>query len=117
MEKIYIDSEFKCHTTNPDGTFREVVLSESARAFFAGKSTTFIEGYRLKPDGETWVREDGEVFSGGEMITPWKDYAELDAVQREYEQQLLLDYQTENTELKAQQNELITSYNEGVNSI
>lgn len=30
---------------------------------------------------------------------------------------VLQKYETENTELKAQQNELITSYNEGVNSI
>lgn len=88
---VYIDNDFKCHTTNPDGTFREVVLSESARDFFANKCTTFIEGYRLKPDGETWVRDDGEVFSGGEMIAPWKDYAQLDAAQREYEREQLAD--------------------------
>lgn len=88
---VYIDSEFRCHTSNPDGIFREVILSENARIFFSNKCTTFIEGYRLKPDGETWVREDGEVFSGGEMITPWKDYNELDAAQREYEHQMLAD--------------------------
>ena len=89
--KIYIDYAFKCHTTNPDGTFREVVLSESAKTFFDGKCTTFIEGYRLKPDGETLVREDGKVFSGGEMITPWKPYDELDAAQRQYEREKLAD--------------------------
>lgn len=88
---VYIDSEFKCHTTNPDGAFRKVILSENARTFFSNKCTTFVEGYRLKPDGETWVREDGEVFSGGEMITPWKDYDELDVAQREYERQKLAD--------------------------
>lgn len=82
--KIYIDSEFKCHTTN-DGTFREIILSEGAKDFFANKCTTFIEGYRLKPRDETWVREDGEVFSGGEMITPWKDYGQLAAAQAQYE--------------------------------
>lgn len=89
--KIYIDSECRCHTTNPDGIFREIVLSENARAFFADKCTTFIEGYRLKPEGETWIREDGEVFSGGEMITPWKPYEELDAAQRTYERKKLAD--------------------------
>lgn len=82
---VYIDSEFRCHTSNPDGIFREVILSENARIFFSNKCTTFVEGYRLKPDGETWVREDGEVFSGGEMITPWKDYNELAAAQAQYE--------------------------------
>lgn len=108
--KLYIDSEFKCHVTD-DGTMTEVET-----IFFDGKCKTFIEGYRFVPFGESWTREDGTVFTG-EMIAPWKDYDELDATQREYEQQLLSDYQTENTELKAQQNELITSYNEGVNSI
>ena len=89
--KIYIDLEFRCHTTNVDGKFRELVLSENARTFFSNKCVTFIEGYRLKPEGETWVREDGEVFSGGEMITPWKPYDELDAAQREYERKKLAD--------------------------
>ena len=111
MEKVYIDSEFKCHTTNPDGTMTEVETD-----FFNGKCQTFIGGYRFVPFGESWTREDGTEFAG-EMVAPWRDYAELDAAQREYEQQLLSDYQTENTELKAQQNELITSYNEGINSI
>lgn len=91
MDTIYLDSEFRCYATNPDGTFREIVLSENARAFFADKCIAFIEGYRLKPEGETWVREDGEVFSGGEMITPWKPYSELDDAQREYERQKLAD--------------------------
>lgn len=77
---VYIDFEFKCHTTNPDGTFREV-----EHPFFNGKCDAFIQGYRLKPAGETWVREDGEVFSGGEMITPWKPYSELFAAQTQYE--------------------------------
>ena len=102
MKPIYIDTEFKCHTTNPDGTFREVVLSESARNFFADKCTTFIEGYRLKPDGETWVREDGHVFSGGEMIAPWKNYDLLEAAQVQYE---LMMAETE------------AAYREGVNSL
>ena len=83
--KIYIDSEYRCHTTNPNGTFREAILSDSARSFFADKCNTFIEGYRLKPDGETWVREDGKVFSGGEMITPWKPYNDIAAAQAQYE--------------------------------
>ena len=93
---IFIDKEFKCHTTNPDGAFREVVLSKNAKAFFSNKCTTFIEGYRLKPAGETWVREDGEVFSGGEMITPWKDYNELAAAQAQYEADLIVQQDMEN---------------------
>lgn len=91
--KIYIDYEYRCHTTNPDGLFQEATLSENAKDFFSNKCTVFVEGYRLKPEGETWVREDGEVFSGGEMITPWQDYNQLDAAQRQYEQTLIADMQ------------------------
>ena len=80
--KIYIDSDFKCHTTNPDGTFREVETD-----FFNGKCQTFIEGYRYCPDGESYTREDGEVFHG-ECIVPWKDYANLEAAQQQYETML-----------------------------
>lgn len=101
MRTIYIDSDFKCHTTNADGTYREVILSESAKAFFANKCTTFIEGYRLKPNDETWVREDGEVFSGGEMISPWKPYSELDSAQRKYEREQLAEYESALAEIEA----------------
>lgn len=85
MTPIYIDSEFKCHTTNPDGTFREVETD-----FFNDKCEAFIMGYRFVPAGESWTRSDGQVFTG-EMIAPWKDYAELDAAQREYEREQMAD--------------------------
>lgn len=87
MGMIYIDAEYCCHTTNPNGTFREVETT-----FFAGKCDDFIEGYRFVPSGEHWTRSDGEVFTG-EMIAPWKPYAELDAAQRQYEQALIADMQ------------------------
>lgn len=83
--KIYIDSDFKCHTTD-DGTMTSVETD-----FFDGKCNAFIEGYRFIPSGETWTRSDGHVFTG-EMITAWKPYDELDAAQREYERQLLAEY-------------------------
>lgn len=102
MEKINLDSEFKCHTTNPDGDFREVILSENARNFFSDKCTYFIEGYRLKPVDETWIREDGQVFSGGEMLAPWKPYNELAAAQAQYEADLAA---------------ADAAYQEGVNSV
>lgn len=81
---IYIDNEYKCHVAD-DGTMRPVETD-----FFHGKCDAFIEGYRLVPEGESWTREDGEVFPG-EMVAPWKDFAELDAVQREYERQQMED--------------------------
>lgn len=99
--EIYIDSKCHCHTTNPDGTFREIILSEFAKGFFSGKCTTFVEGYRLKPAGEVWIREDGEAFSGGEMITSWKPYDQLDAAQAQYEADLA---------------DAAAAYREGVNS-
>lgn len=84
--KIYIDSEFKCHISNVDGTYGEVETD-----FFDGKCNAFIEGYRLVPFGESWTRSDGVVFHG-EMIAPWKPYRELDDAQREYECQRLSEY-------------------------
>jgi hypothetical protein len=85
MKTIHIDSEFKCHITN-DGTMTAVETD-----FFDGKCDTLIEGYRFIPSGESWTRADGAVFHG-EMIAPWKDFAELDKAQREYEKQLLAEY-------------------------
>lgn len=85
MKTIYIDSDFKCHITD-DGTMRAVETD-----FFDQKCDTMIEGYRFVPAGESWTRSDGVVFQG-EMITPWKDYAELDNAQREYEKRLLAEY-------------------------
>ena len=79
---IYIDSEFRCHITNPDGAFRAIDTK-----YFDGKCDVFIEGYRFVPSGESWTREDGTVFHG-EMVAPWKPYSELDAAQREYEREL-----------------------------
>ena len=78
--KIYIDSNYKCHVTD-DGTMTAVDTDA-----FDDKCTAYIEGYRLVPAGETWTREDGAEFSG-EMIAPWKPWAELDAAQREYERE------------------------------
>ena len=85
MRKIYIDSEYMCHIDNTDNRYREVETS-----LFDGKCTEFVEGYRFVPSDESWTREDGEVFAG-EMISPWKDFDELDAVQREYEREKLAD--------------------------
>lgn len=93
----YYDSDFKVHTTNPDGTFHEFY-----DPFFDNKCQTFIEGYRYKPDGESWTREDGKVFSGGKMITPWKPSDELAAAQAQYEADLA---------------EAAAAYQEGVESV
>lgn len=85
MKTVYIDSDFKCHSTN-DGTLTPVETD-----FFDGKCDTMIEGYRFVPAGESWIREDGTVFPG-EMAAPWKPLEELDKAQREYERQILAEY-------------------------
>lgn len=108
MRTIYIDSKFKCHVSN-DGTMTTVETN-----FFDGKCDAYVEGYRFVPNGETWTRSDGEVFHG-EMIAPWKDYAELDNAQREYERQLLAEYEAALTE-SVPLSELEAAYQEGVNS-
>ena len=76
---IYIDNDCKCHVANPDGTMRAFEVP-----FFDGKCQTFIEGYRYVPLGERWVKPNGTFFRG-EMITPWKDYNELEKAQMQYE--------------------------------
>lgn len=85
MRTIYIDSEFKCHTTN-DGTMAAVETY-----FFDGICDAVVEGYRFVPEGQSWTRSDGTVFRG-EMIAPWKPWQELDKAQREYERQIFAEY-------------------------
>lgn len=94
MKTIYIDSEFKCHTSN-DGTMTAIETDS-----FDGKCDTYIEGYRFVPEGESWTRSDGVVFHG-EMVAPWKPYAELAAAQAQYDRDMA---------------ELETAYQEGVDS-
>lgn len=80
MKTIYIDSEFKCHVTSGED------LTPIETNAFDDKCDTYVEGYRFIPAGQTWARADGVIFAG-EMIAPWKSWAELDAAQREYERE------------------------------
>lgn len=86
--KIYIDSDYRCHTSNPYEEYREFDVH-----YFDDKCTELIEGYRYVPPGETWTREDSEVFAG-EMIAPAVDYTQLDAAQRIHERILLAEYES-----------------------
>lgn len=92
---IYIDSNFVCHPTNPDGTYTAVETD-----IFDGKCDAYIEGYRFVPSGSTWTRPDGVVFHG-EMVAPWKDWRELDEAQRAYEREQLITLREENKALVA----------------
>lgn len=94
--KLYLDTDFKCHVENDD-TMREIETD-----FFNGKCKRWIESYRFVPQGETWTRVDGEVFSG-EMIAPWIDLNKgAYAAQETYEETL---------------KEINSAYEEGVNGI
>lgn len=106
---IYIDNDFKCHVTD-DGTMTAVETDA-----FDGKCTEYIEGYRFVPAGQTWTRSDGVEFTG-EMISPWRPWAELAAAQREYERQQLADMRAALAEALTA-DEITAAINEGVNSI
>lgn len=73
---IYIDNDYKCYVSAAEG--RRAVETD----FFDGKCPELIESYRFVPEGETWTREDGEVFTN--MEAPWKDLSEAYAAQTAY---------------------------------
>lgn len=106
---IYIGNDYKCHVTD-DGTMTAVDTD-----VFDGKCDAYIEGYRFVPSGETWTREDGEVFEGC-MVAPWMDWATLDAAQREYEREQYEDMRAALAESPTAE-EIAAAIEEGVNSI
>lgn len=91
---IYIDSDYKCHISAADG--RRAVETNS----FDGKCAEWIERYRYVPAGETWAREDGEVFTG-EMIAPWRDLTDAYAAQTAYVTVQNKQYEAALTEIEA----------------
>ena len=91
--KIYIDNEYKCHVSN-DGNMREFDLP-----FFDGKCAEWIESFRFVPEGDTWTREDGEVFKG-EMTAPWKDLSEAYTAQIAYLERQNAQYEAALSELE-----------------
>ena len=104
---IYIDSDFKCHVTSGED------LTPIETDAFDGKCDAYIEGYRFIPAGQTWTRADGVVFTG-EMIAPWKSWAELDAAQREYEREHYQTAVAQNTQYESALTEIETAL--GVNN-
>lgn len=104
---IYIDSDFKCYVTPGEG------LTPIETDVFDGKCDAYIEGYRYIPAGQTWTRADGVVFTG-EMIAPWKPWAELDTAQREYEREQYQALAAQNAEYEAALSEIETAL--GVNN-
>lgn len=86
---IYLDTEFMCHTEN-DGTFELLTTVETNR--FDNYCKEYIECHRLIPKGYSWTRDDGTVFTGGEMIFPCKDYKDLLIIQHNADKKTLSIY-------------------------
>lgn len=89
---VYIDKDYGCHISD-DGTMTAVETS-----FFNNRCDAFIEGYRFVPEGEQWVREDGEIFEG-EMIAPAEEYSLLENAQLKYDLQVMDEYKESLIEL------------------
>ena len=90
---IYIDSDYKCYVSASDG--RRAIETND----FNGKCPEWIESYRFVPEGETWTREDGEVFKG-EMATPWKDLSEAYTAQTAYLERQNAQYEAALSEIE-----------------
>ena len=91
---IYIDSDYKCYVSAAEG--RRAVETD----FFDGKCPEWIESFRFVPAGETWVKENGEMFRG-EMVSPWKDLGEAYAAQAAYVTAQNAQYEATLTEIEA----------------
>ena len=91
---IYIDSDYKCYVSAAEG--RRAVETE----LFDGKCPEWIESFRFVPAGETWVKENGEMFRG-EMVSPWKDLGKAYAAQTAYVTAQNAQYEATLTEIEA----------------
>lgn len=96
-ETIYVDSLCHCHRID-DGTMTAVETD-----FFIGRCNTFVEGYCY------------DISKGYVQIYPWEPIAELDNAQREYERQLLAEYEAA-ISVSVPIPDLTAAYQEGVNS-
>ena len=75
---VYVGKDYKCHAAPGDS------LTPVADAFFDGKCDTFIEGYCF------------DTSKDYTQIYPWKNSAELEAAQAQYEKDsavLMAEYQ------------------------
>ena len=89
---IYIDNDYKCYVSAADG--RRAIETDD----FNGKCDEWIESFRFVPAGETWTREDGEVFTN--MMAPWKDLSAAYTAQ-DYLAQQNRQYEAALTEIEA----------------
>ena len=68
----YLDAEYRLHVEQEEA----MIPWEDEHGLFRNRSDAFIEGYRVVPEGHTWIREDGEVFEGF-MMAPAVHYETL----------------------------------------
>ena len=68
----YLDADYRLHIQQEEG----MIPWEDEYGLFRNRSDAFIEGYRVVPQGHTWVREDGDVFEGF-MMAPAVHYESL----------------------------------------
>lgn len=79
MKTIYLDSDYVCHATPEEG------MRSYETEVFDDKCDAYINGYRLIPEGSTWVRPDGMIFKGL-MVAPAVRSDTLYAKQEQYEE-------------------------------
>lgn len=97
MKTLYLDAiTFQCYLSQNEDNTRIPYETE----FFDGKCEDYILGFRIVPAGYEWKRSDGHIFTGSEMISAWKPFDKLDDAQREYEKQLLVEFETALTEIE-----------------
>ena len=98
MRTVYLEPiTFECYPEqNTDST--RIPYDDT---FFDGKCDEFIRGHRLVPEGCSWERSDGKVFTG-KMISLCKPSVEVYAAQAQYERMMA---------------EAEAAYREGVNSV
>lgn len=83
-ETIYIDPVSFYAQRRPDDS-----MIACDTSVFIGKCDEFVEGYIFVPDG--YEVQIGDSVYPGELLTPWKNYDELDSIQRQYEREQLAD--------------------------
>lgn len=78
MAVYYLDKDYRLHAEQGE----DMQAWEDRQGFFRGKSKTFIEGFRVIPDGEVWIDADGTDYHGP-MIAATVAYETLDKAQTE----------------------------------
>lgn len=73
MKTYYLDSEFRIHLEQGENR----LPWKDEHGFFSGKGKTFVEGFRVIPEGATWKG------CNGLMITAAVDFSTLDKAQTE----------------------------------